>query len=622
MTPFNPALAEKYLQAPHRPGVYLMKDAKAKIIYVGKAKDLKKRLGSYFAKQNHPDGKTAALLAMVRDFDLIITASDHEAFILESNLIKEHRPRYNVLLKDGKNYPLLRIDMNASFPAIQRVRKIKNDHALYFGPYSSSSSVNQTLRQIQKIFKLRKCKDTQFKNRSRPCLNYQIKECMGPCCLKVDEAAYLQQVKDAVLFLKGRPGQVMQKLKTQMQAHAEFREFEKAAQKRDAMFAITNIMEKQVVVCADLKDRDVMGLAARQGMAVVTVMLVRSGRLVDTVHYPLDPGFRENDEILRAFLWQYYGKTRFLPDVVLVDREIENLDALASVLREKKEKKVAVHVPVRGEKRRLVDMACVNADRELEKLLVKEEAARSALVMLQSLLQMNRLPERIECFDNSSLSGQDPVSSMAVFVGGRPEKSAYRRYIIQDIAHPDDYACMTQVLTRRFLKEQTEMAWPDLVVVDGGKGQLGMAMAVLRELGIQGRFAVVGLAKKDETKGEDMDKIYIPGRTNPLNTASARKALFLLQQIRDEAHRVAVTFQRSRREKRGSLSVFDTVPGIGPKKKKLLLRRFKGLENLKNATVGELTALPGITEDLAGRLLERVNADLPGAVKGSGPGCV
>ena len=611
MTGLDTALAEKYLQAPHSPGVYLMKDAKEKIIYVGKAKDLKKRLGSYFAKQNHTDGKTAALLAMVRDFDLIITASDHEAFILESNLIKEHRPRYNVLLKDGKNYPLLRIDINAPFPAIQRVRKIKNDHALYFGPYSSSGSVTRTLRHIQKIFKLRKCKDSQFKNRSRPCLNYQIKECTGPCCRKVDETAYMQQVKDAVLFLKGRPGQVMQKLKNEMQAHAAFQEFEKAAQKRDAMFAITHIMEKQVVVCTDLKDRDVMGLGAREGMAVVTVMLVRSGRLVDTVHYPLDPGFRENDEILRAFLWQYYGKTRFLPDVVLVDREVENLDALASVLREKKEKKVKVHVPVRGEKRRLVEMACVNANRELEKLLAKEAAARSALAMLQSLLHMDRLPERIECFDNSNLAGKDPVSSMAVFTKGRPDKSAYRRYIIQDMDQPDDYACMTQVLTRRFSKPEKEMPRPDLLVVDGGKGQLGMAMSVLRELGLQGRFTVAGLAKKDEAKGEDLDKIYIPGRANPVNTASAKKALFLLQQVRDEAHRFAVTFQRRRREKRGSLSVFDTVSGIGPKKKKLLLTRFKGVKNLKNASVEEIATVSGITTDLARKLLDRVNADLP-----------
>ena len=611
MTGLDNAFAEKYLQAPHTPGVYLMKDAKAKIIYVGKAKDLKKRLGSYFAKQAHTDGKTAALLAMVRDFDLIITASDHEAFILESNLIKAHRPRYNVLLKDGKNYPLLRIDMHTPFPAIQRVRKIKNDHALYFGPYSSSGSVTRTLRHIQKIFRLRKCRDTQFKNRSRPCLNYQIKECTGPCCQKVDEAAYMQQVKDAVLFLKGKPGQVMHKLKTQMQAHADAREFEQAAQKRDALFAITNIMEKQVVVSTDMKDRDVMGLAAREGMAVVTVMLVRSGRLVDTVHYPLDPGFRENDEILRAFLWQYYGKTRFLPDEVLVDRDVENLGALASVLREKKEKKVKVHVPVRGEKRRLVEMACVNAGRELEKLLVKEAAARSALTMLQSLLQMDRLPDRIECFDNSSLAGKDPVSSMAVFTRGRPDKSAYRRYIIQDMDQPDDYACMTQVLTRRFSQPEQEMPWPDLLVVDGGKGQLGMAVSVLRQLGLQDRFAVAGLAKKDEAKGEDLDKIYIPGRANPVNTTSAKKALFLLQQVRDEAHRFAVTFQRRRREKRGSLSVFDTVSGIGPKKKKQLLIRFKGVENLKNASVEEIASVPGITTDLARKLLDQVTADQP-----------
>ncbi|MFN2357269.1 MAG: excinuclease ABC subunit UvrC [Desulfotignum sp.] len=604
-------LAQKYHQAPHSPGVYLMKDASAEIIYVGKAKDLKKRLGSYFARQHQPDGKIAVLLAMVTDFDLVITASDHEAFILESNLIKEHRPKYNVVLKDGKNYPLLRIDMNEPFPAIQRVRKIQNDHALYFGPYSSSHSVNRTLRQIQKIFALRKCRNTQFKNRSRPCLNYQIKECMGPCCRKVDETEYKQQVKDAILFLKGRSGQVMQKLKTEMQAHAASREFEKAAQKRDALFAITNILEKQVVVSTDKKDRDVMAMAAHTQMAVITVMLIRSGRLVDTVHYPVDPGFRQEDEILRAFLWQYYGKTRFLPDVVLLDREIENLEALAPELSEKKGKKVGMHVPKRGEKRRLVGMACVNAGRELEKRLVKEEAARSALAMLQSLLKMNRLPERIECFDNSNLAGQDPVSSMAVFTGGSPDKNAYRRYIIQDMDRPDDYACMTQVLTRRFSKTQAEMAWPDLLVVDGGKGQLGMAMAVLQDLKIQDRFAVAGLAKKDETKGEDMDKIYVPGRANPLNTASAKKALFLLQQVRDEAHRSAVTFQRKRREKRGSLSVFDGIPGIGPERKKLLLHRFKGLENLKNASVGELAALPGISKTLAKQVLDKIRMDMP-----------
>jgi excinuclease ABC subunit C len=606
-----PDLAEKYLQAPHSPGVYLMKDAKAKIIYVGKAKDLKKRLGSYFAGQRRTDGKTGALLAMVRDFDLIITASDHEAFILESNLIKEYRPRYNVVLKDGKNYPLLRIDMSEPFPAIQRVRRIKIDHALYFGPYSSSHSVNQTLRQIQKIFRLRKCRNTQFKNRSRPCLNYQINACMGPCCKKVDEAGYKQQVKDAVLFLKGRSGQVVNKLKAEMLAHADAREYEKAARKRDAIFAVTNILEKQVVVCADLKDRDVLALAEAEEMAVITLMLIRSGRLIDTVHYPVDPGFREPDEILRAFVWQYYDTARFLPDAVLLDRKIENQDLLAAGLSKKKHKKVAVHVPVRGEKRGLTEMARVNAGRELEKTMVREEAVRSALVLLQSLLKMDRVPERIECFDNSSLAGQDPVSSMVVFTRGVPDKDAFRRYILRDMDRPDDYAAMTQVLSRRFSKPVQEMPRPDLLVVDGGKGQLGMAMAVLKDLGLAGQFTVAGLAKKDDTKGEDTDKIYLPGRANPVNTGSAKKALFLLQQVRDEAHRFAVTFQRRRREKRGSLSVFDTIPGIGPKRKKLLLNRFKGLENLKTASMSDLTALPGITQDLATQVLERVGKDLP-----------
>jgi excinuclease ABC subunit C len=391
-----------------------------------------------------------------------------------------------------------------------------------------------------------------------------------------------------------------------MKAHADALEFEKAAQKRDAVTAMTHVLEKQVVVAPDLKDRDVAALAAEGGMAVITMMLVRSGRLIDTVHYPVDPGFTQPHETLRAFLQQYYDVTRFLPDAVLLDREIENMDALAFLLTEKKHRKVQVHVPVRGEKRRLVEMAAVNAARELEKRRIKEEAARSAVAQVQALLKMDQVPDRIECFDNSHLAGQDPVSSMVVFTRGRPDKNAYRRYILRDMDRPDDYAGMTQVLTRRFLKTEQEMDFPDLLVVDGGKGQLGMAVAVLKELNLDGRFAVAGLAKKDEAKGEDMDKIYVPGRSNPLNAASFKQGLFLLQQVRDEAHRFAITFQRRRREKRGRLSVLDAIPGVGPKRKKQLLIRFNGLKNLKNASMDDLTALPGITEKLAQQILERV----------------
>lgn len=599
----TPAILEKYRQAPHRPGVYLMKDARGKTIYVGKAKDLKKRLSSYFIKKNNHDAKTLVLLEMIKDFEIIITSSGHEAFILESNLIKEYNPKYNVILKDGKNYPLLRIDMNEMYPAIQKVRKIKDDKALYFGPYSSGHSVNKTLNQIQKIFKLRKCRNTQFKNRSRPCLNFQIKACLGLCCNDISPVEYKKQVQDAILFLKGRSKQVVKKLKTRMMAYSSFLEYEKAAEIRDAIVAVENIMEKQVVVSPDMKDRDVLAFAAAKGRAVITVMRVRSGLLIDTAHYPLDLGFQEPHEMLSAFLVQYYRNTGFLPSFILLNREIENKALLEGRFSEKKGKKVGIHVPVRGEKKRLVEMACTNASRELEKRLLKEEEERAALSMLKELLGMETLPLRIECFDNSNLSGQDPVSSMVVFKDGRAFKEGYRKFIIRDLDFQDDYAYMFQVLNRRFSHDPSQMPYPDLLVVDGGKGQLSMAMAVIKELNIENKFMVAGLAKKNAQKGEEFDKIYIPGRSNPLNTGQAKKALYLLQQVRDEAHRVAVTFQRNRREKRAGLSVLDGIPGIGPKKKKVLLNHFKGMAGMKAASVEEIASLPGLNKALAKTLI-------------------
>lgn len=599
----NHKIREKYGQAPHLPGVYLMKNQKGKILYVGKAKDLKRRLSSYFVKKEQAEAKTAALLELVADFDLVITQSDHEAFILESNLIKEHSPKYNVLLKDGKNYPLLRIDMNETYPSIQRVRQIQKDRAQYFGPYSSSKSVNETLKQIQRIFKLRKCKNSQFKNRSRPCLNYQIKACLGLCCIEVDPEHYKDRVKDAILFLKGRSKDVVNRLRQEMADHARDREFEKAAQVRDAIFAIERVMERQVVVCPDQKDRDVMGLAWGRGKVVVTVMQVRSGQLLDTAHYPLDLGFKEADEVLSAFVIQYYERTRDLPGFVLLSHLVENMTGVEAGLNALSGRRVHLHHPIRGEKRRLTQMAVVNAGKELEKVLLKEEETQASLVMLKNLLGMDRLPERIECFDNSNLQGSDPVASMVVFTNGRPDKDAYRKFIIQGIEQQDDYAYMTHVLTRRFSRDEQEMVRPDLLVVDGGKGQLSMAVGVVTELGLDGRFVLAGLAKKDKTKGEKADKIYLPGRSNPLNTAQSMKALFLLEQIRDEAHRFAITFQRRRREKRSSLSALDNIPGIGPKKKRLLLKQFKGVANIRQQDPETLAGVPGITEELAKSVL-------------------
>jgi len=600
-------ILEKYRQIPHSPGVYLMKDAGGKTIYVGKAKDLKKRLSSYFIKKDHHDPKTLVLLEMIRDFEVIITSSGHEAFILESNLIKEYAPKYNVILKDGKNYPLLRVDMNEDYPAIMRVRKIKNDHALYFGPYSSSLSVNRTLTQIQRLFKLRKCKNTQFRNRSRPCLNYQIKACLGLCCNKVSSEDYKKQVQAAILFLKGRSKEVKEELKTQMTAYAATLEYEKAAQIRDTLAAIENIMEKQVVVSPDMKDRDIIAFASDRGVMVITVMVVRSGYLIDTVHYPFDLGFKEPDELLSAFLDDYYENLSVLPSSILLIRDIENRALLEDRLSEKKQNRVSIHIPVRGEKMRLLEMAEVNAAQELEKRLLKEDEERASVFMLKDLLGMDRLPGCIECFDNSNLSGKDPVSAMVVFKDGRPHKEGYRKFIIRDMDTPDDYAAMFKVLSRRFSKEPAKMQFPDLLLVDGGKGQLGMALSVLKELEIENQFMVAGLAKKDVIKGEDHDKIYIPGRSNPLNTSNAIKALYLLQRVRDEAHRFAITFQRNRREKRAGLSFLDDIPGIGPKKKKALLMHFKGITKMKAASVEEIAALSGMTQTLAKKLLQALH---------------
>ena len=499
-------ILEKYRQAPHQPGVYRMLDTKGSTIYVGKAKDLKKRLSSYFIKKNNHDPKTMALLEMIKDFEIIITSSGHEAFILESNLIKEYNPKYNVILKDGKNYPLLRIDMNETYPAIQRVRKIKNDKAHYFGPYSSSNSVNKTLKQIQKIFKLRRCKNTQFKNRSRPCLNFQIKACLGLCCNDVSVVKYKRQVQDAILFLKGRSHKIVKKLKVEMMGHASSREYEKAAEIRDTIFAIENILEKQVVVSPDMIDRDIVAFAADKGRAVITVMIVRSGFLIDTAHYPLNLGFKEPDEILSAFLGQYYKHMEFLPSIILLSRKIENKEEMEYLFAKRKGKKVSIRVPARGEKKRLVEMAHVNASRELEKSLLKEEEERASISMLKDLMRMKSLPTRIECFDNSNLSGQDPVSSMVVFKDGRPYKDGYRKFIIRGLDFQDDYAYMYQVLERRFSKDSSKMPYPDLLVVDGGKGQLSMAVSVLKDLKIENKFMVAGWQKKMRQKERSLIK--------------------------------------------------------------------------------------------------------------------
>ncbi|MBF0234952.1 MAG: excinuclease ABC subunit UvrC [Desulfamplus sp.] len=648
-------IKEKYDLAPSDSGVYMMKDIRGKIIYVGKAKNLKKRLASYFARESGHDPKTTLLVRNIVDFDLIITATEHEALILEATLIKRHKPKYNVFLKDGKNYPCFRIDTLQSYPVLQVVRKIKNDKATYFGPYPSGYSVKKTLKQVNRIFKLRKCKDSQFKNRSRPCIQFQIKACLGPCCNDLPLDVYHKIVSDVTLFLKGRAPDLIKQLKQEMVDHAEHEQFEKAAEIRDTIFAIERSLEQQIVVATDMMDRDVVACVDDRGRAVVTLVFVRAGYVVGTEHYSFDMNWNGNAQIMEAFLKQYYQsgmeqncnlessqhyQTKFIPQQILVAEDFEDRKILEETLSMIKGYKVSILVPERGEKRRIVEMALNNAQKELAASIARNSENEETLRILQKLVRMENVPRRIECFDNSNIAGTDPVSSMVVFINGEPDKSRYRKFIINNVTEHDDYAYMTEVLTRRFsssrsdknrdnagknsedkysafsdamrveqpdisqidlpVKRKTEL--PDLLVVDGGKGQLSMAVAVLAELGLTDQIKVIGLAKKDSDRGETHDKIYVPGRANPLNTDKSIKALYLLQRLRDEAHRFAITFQKKRRSIRAETSLLDTVSGIGKKRKALLLNHFKGISAMKKATVEELAVFPGISRNVAKNL--------------------
>jgi len=575
-------IKEKYDLAPSCFGVYLMKDFKGKIIYVGKAKNLKKRLSSYFIKEKGHDLKTNILVKNIKDFEIIVTSNEYEALILESNLIKKYKPKYNIILKDGKNYPCLRLDTSEKYPTLEFVRNIKNDKADYFGPYPSSSNVKKTLKEVNKIFKLRKCKINSFTNRSRPCIQFQIKTCLGPCCNNVSEAKYNKIVNNVKFFLKGRYPQLIKNLKQEMFHKAEKQEFEQAAIIRDTIFAIEKILEKQIVVSKDIIDKDVIACAVENKKAVITIMFIRSGCVVGNRHFSFNISYNQNSKILESFLKQYYTNNIFIPSQILVSQNFDDRKLIQDQLSIKKGKKVKILLPEKGEKKRIIEMVDLNAQSELKTCLAKDQKAYKDLTELQKLLKMDIYPEHIECFDNSNIAGTNPVSSMVVFKNAVPEKSLYRKFIIKDIYENNDYAYMHQVLKRRFSKDQD---MPDLLVVDGGKGQLSIAVNVLYELGLENKFQIVGLAKKNSEKGEEYDKIYIPGRSNPLNTTNSLKALYLLERLRDEEHRFAISFQRKIRSKQSQTSILHSSPGIGKKRKQLLLTYYKGITDIKKANL-------------------------------------
>ena len=596
------SIAEKLSRTGHEPGVYLLKDENNAIIYIGKALDLRKRLAAYFKNSGHADMKTGVLVHKIFDFDTIITGNEKEALILESNLIKRHRPRYNVVLKDDKRYPSLRLDLKEKYPAFSIVRKIGRDDAMYFGPFASAQAVRETLKTINKTFKLRKCRARDFKTRTRPCLHCQMEGCLAPCCLDVDPRIYRDHVNEAIMFLRGRTPDLIAKIKKQMDTAARSQEFEKAARIRDKMFSLQRTIEKQIAVTTDFQDRDVFAIVRSNGYTLVTVFNVMGGFIKGTRNFSFEEIMSTNDEALGIFIRQYYEKIVPLPKEILVSTDLQDAPLIEEWFKTVKGKKVKILNPKRGEKAKLLAMVTHNAEKELRELMATKTAEMQLLLRLQKKLKLPRLPERIECFDNSNISGTEPVAGMVVFEKGKAKKAAYRKFKIKAVPTHDDYAYMSEVLKRRLgesASRRKPQPFPDLLMVDGGRGQLNIALAVIKELSLEGQFEIIAIAKKDEKKGEIRDKIFKPRRTNPVGFGKDADLLLFLQRIRDEAHRFAITFHRKRRTKTTLQSELDSIPGIGKKRKTILFKHFKSIKKIREADIDQLNALPGITRSAA-----------------------
>lgn len=648
----SPQLRAILRQLPTAPGVYLMKDATGRVLYVGKADVLRNRVRSYFGSGPAYDARIGRMISEIADIDYIVTDTVSEAFLLENNLIKEHRPRFNIRLRDDKTYPFVKITMGEDFPRIVRTRTLKRDGSRYFGPYASASSVDETLKLLRKIFPFRTCNlDIPEGKRvlERPCLLYFINRCQGPCIEAIRKAEYRATIDRIVDFLEGRQEGVADDLQREMEGHSEALRFEQAAVARDKLRAVERTIEQQKVAAFSRAQHDVIGMAAEENEACLQVLQVRNGKMIGREHFIVE-GARgaTPSEVLASFLQQYYSSTESVPREILVPMAPAGAGELAAFLAERRGNRVAIHVPERGEKRRLLGLATQNAVEALSKeraeWLADQGKRSEALEELTAALELPRPPERIECYDMSNIQGTSAVGSMVVFIDGRPEPREYRRFRIRSGDTPDDFRMMAEVLRRRFsraarLRAETgalslaavgadeapegdtdeaddiapgdgpiegrseaprDAGWevPDLVIVDGGKGQLSAAVGVMEELDMRD-VPLAGLAKRFE-------ELHVPGRSAPIVLPRTSQGLYLVQRIRDEAHRFAITYHRDVRSKRALHSVFDEIPGIGPAKKRALLKRFGSVRRIREASVDEVAATPGINLGLAERLKQHL----------------
>ncbi len=594
-------------------GVYLMYDAAGTVIYVGKAKNLRARLRNYVSGRDER-AQVRFLLGRLARIETIVTDTEKEALILENTLIKQHRPRYNINLRDDKTYVSLRLDPHEEFPTLQVVRKVRKDGALYFGPYSSAGAVRETLKELYRIFPLRHYPLATCRRRGRPCLFYQIGQCSAPCHGRISVAEYEVLVRGVVDLLSGREREVTGLLRTRMQQAATELRFEEAARLRDQLAAIAQTVEKQKVVAPGGGDQDVVGLHREGGEVEMVLLFVREGQLIGRRQYGLEWRLDEG-ELLSSFLQEFYGREVLIPGQLLLPFLPEDAPALAEWLSERKGRKVTVSAPQRGEKRQLVELAERNAAESFRERGSRREARDRVLAEIQERLHLTRLPRRMECFDISNVQGQLTVGSMAVVVDGEPAAGEYRHFRVRSVAGSNDFAALAEVLERRLRRGQAEGALPDFILVDGGKGQLSAVAAVLAGLGLEGEIDLAGIAKsrvlanvRGAAVERSEERFFLPGRKNPVLLRQGSPALFLLERLRDEAHRFAISHHRKLRGKTALSSILEEIPGVGPERRRLLLRHFGSLKKVRAATLEALCAVPGLPERTARAIFEALNA--------------
>jgi excinuclease ABC subunit C len=606
-------LQEKLDALPTEPGVYLMKDRRGQVIYVGKAVNLRSRVRSYFNRSGDTRFFISLLDTMLGDLETVLVHNEKEALLLENELIKKHKPRFNVLLKDDKQFISLRLDRTHKYPRLEVVRRYSRDGARYFGPYSSASAIRETLRLINRYFQLRTCTDHVLANRKRPCLLHQIGRCPAPCVYPVSEDEYRKNVDEVVMFLEGKATELVEGLRQRMKRAASELKFEEAARIRDQLMAMERSLERQKVATTDYKDQDVFALHREGDRILFYVLWIRQGRLNGGQAFPFGSQEFPNEELLASFVNLYYDQGSFVPEEVLLPLEPESPEGLESLLSERKGERVRVLVPKRGEKADLVEMARKNAEQSfIERKRTKDETD-VALSRLQQRLSLRNFPRRMECFDISHFQGSAIVASQVAVTDGETDKSRYRKYKIKTLEKQDDFASMYEVISRRLKRGLEEADLPDLLVIDGGKGQLGSALAAMKDLGVEG-VDVVGLAKsrdvevfdRDEERASSPERVFIPGRKDPIVLQQNSAEMFMLMRMRDEAHRFAITFQKQTLRKSRIHSALEDIPGVGEARRKLLLRHFGSLKRVKDAAIEELAEVVGPA------VAERVHAGLHG----------